>query len=124
MKSAKAFGAFASGGEHRALRIADAVLADIGGLDGVAFDGFLAFANIAYDNPNAAYLLIKPVPLARQTCNEQACDAAIDPLTVTPPPTSPRLEANLANIPPKPSADELAEIADEEQRQEIGGRLL
>ncbi len=48
-----------------------------------------------------------------------------DPLTVTPlVRITPRLEANAANIPARPSADELAEIADEERKQEMGARLL
>ncbi len=49
-------------------------------------------------------------------------DYAIDPLTVTPSPTSDRLEANLANIPVKPHPDELKELEEEYAREELGSR--
>ncbi len=108
--NAKTFGQYASNGEQRCLRIADAILADVGGLDGKAADGLLGFARIAYHNPRLAYELIAPNPLAQQPCNETV---AME-----------RMEANMANIPVKPSADELSEIADESAREEMGGRLL
>ncbi len=50
-------------------------------------------------------------------------DYEIDPLVITPPPTSERLDANLANC----IAGQLeldAEFMEEFAREELGGRLL
>ncbi len=78
VRNAKTFGPYASNGEQRALRLADAILADIGGLDDGAYAGLIEFARIAYDSHNAACFMIDPLPLAAQPCNEEACDAAME----------------------------------------------
>ncbi len=78
VKNAKTFGPYASNGEQRALKLAEAVLSNVGSLDYESVMGFLEFIRVAYDSHNAACFMIDPLPLAAQPCNEEACDAAME----------------------------------------------